>query len=150
VALAPSAFLWPDPRALLDELAELMAASGQTLTLRSEADLAAGLARAPLAEPYGAADLHDLAALMFEGVATRLPGLRPFGPENSPPESFPGGPHPLVDGNKRLAFLAMVAFLSLNGAYLDAPEAELAHLCIAVVAKARTGADLAAFLRAHC
>jgi death-on-curing protein len=129
VALAPSAFVWPDPRALLDELAELMAASGQTLALRSEADLAAGLARAPLAEPYGDADLHTLAALMFEGVATR---------------------HPLVDGNKRLAFLAMVAFLTLNGAYLDAPEAELAHLCIAVVARERTPADLAAWLRARC
>ncbi len=43
----------------------------------------------------------------------------------------------------------MVAFLTLNGAYLDAPEAEIAHLCIAVVARGRTPADLAAYLRAH-
>jgi death-on-curing protein len=124
-----SAFRWPDGRALLDELALHMAGQGQTLQLRSADDYEAGLNRARLAEPYGAGDLHDLAALMFEGIATR---------------------HPLVDGNKRLAFLAMVAFLTLNGAYLDAPEAGIARLCIAVTARERSTADLAAYLRAHC
>jgi death-on-curing protein len=123
-----SAFLWPDGRALLDELALHMAGQGQTLHLRSAEDYAAGLSRARLAEPYGKDDLFTLATLMFEGIATR---------------------HPLVDGNKRLAFLAMVAFLTLNGAYLDAPEAEIAHLCIAVTARQRPVADLAAYLRAH-
>lgn len=121
--------VWPDRRALLDELAELMAGQGQALSLRSADDLDAGLARGPLAESYGEGDLYDLAALLFEGVATSQP---------------PG------DGDKRLAFLAMVAFLTLNGAYLDAPEAELAHLCIAVVARDRSMADLAAYLRGHC
>ncbi len=123
-----TAYAWPDPRALLDELAAHMAERGETLSLIDAEAFSAGLDRAKLAETDGDADLHALAALMFEGVATR---------------------HPLVDGNKRLAFLAMVAFLSLNGAYLDAPEAEIAALCIAVVAKARTADDLAACLRRH-
>jgi death-on-curing protein len=120
---------WPDARALLDELAAHMEGQGQTLALRSVDDLEAGLARGPLAESYGEGDLFDLAALLFDGVATR---------------------HSLVDGNKRLAFLGMVAFLTLNGAYLDAPEAEVADLCIAVVARERGPADLAAYLRARC
>lgn len=123
-----SRWQWPDGRALLDELAVHMAGQGHALALRSAEDYAAGLARAPVAEGYGEADLFDLAALLFDGIATR---------------------HPLVDGNKRLAFLGMVAFLSLNDAYLDAPEGEVARLCIAVVARQATVADLAAYLRAH-
>jgi death-on-curing protein len=124
-----TAFDWPDGRALLDELAAHMAERGETLSLVDAEAFEAGLNRARLAEPYGEADLHTLAALMFEGVATR---------------------HPLVDGNKRLAFLAMVSFLTLNGAWLDAPEGEIARLCIAVVAKEESAAALAAYLRARC
>jgi death-on-curing protein len=124
-----SGYHWPDPRALLDELAEHMAQHGETLTVVSMDDLEAGLQRARLAEAYAETDLCALAALMFEGVATR---------------------HPLLDGNKRLAFLAMASFLILKGKWLDAPEAEIAHLCIAVVAKEQPVDALAAYLRAHC
>ena len=125
---AATAYDWPDPRALLDELGAHMAERGEALSLIDAEAFSAGLDRAKMAEDDGDADLHALAALMFEGVATR---------------------HPLVDGNKWLAFLAMVSFLSLNGAYLDAPEREIADLCIAVVAKARTVDALAACLRAR-
>lgn len=33
--------------------------------------------------------------------------------------------HPYRDGNKRLAFLAVLTFLGINGAEFDAPEAEV-------------------------
>jgi death-on-curing protein len=33
--------------------------------------------------------------------------------------------HPFADGNKRTAFLAMMAFLGLNGVDFDAPDAEV-------------------------
>jgi death on curing protein len=32
--------------------------------------------------------------------------------------------HPFIDGNKRVAFMAMYVFLKINGFELDAPEAE--------------------------
>ena len=40
--------------------------------------------------------------------------------------------HPLVDGNKRLGWLAVVVFLGLNGVDLDAPDDEAYDLVIAV------------------
>ncbi|WP_436502195.1 type II toxin-antitoxin system death-on-curing family toxin [Actinokineospora sp. HUAS TT18] len=40
--------------------------------------------------------------------------------------------HPLVDGNKRLAWMAAFVFYGLNGVDLDAPEDEAYDLVIAV------------------
>lgn len=49
--------------------------------------------------------------------------------------------HPLVDGNKRLGFLAVVVFLGLNGLELDAPDDDAYDMVIAV---AEGRAELAA------
>lgn len=40
--------------------------------------------------------------------------------------------HPLVDGNKRLGWLAVVVFYGLNGIALDAPDDEAYDLVIAM------------------
>jgi len=40
--------------------------------------------------------------------------------------------HPLIDGNQRPAWVAMVVFLGLNGVALDAPEDAAYDLVIAV------------------
>lgn len=40
--------------------------------------------------------------------------------------------HPLVDGNKRLGWLAVVIFYGLNGINLDAPDDDAYDLVIAV------------------
>lgn len=40
--------------------------------------------------------------------------------------------HPLVDGNKRLGWLAVTVFYALNGVVLDAPEDDAYDLVIAV------------------
>nr|WP_285672036.1 Fic family protein [Limibaculum sp. NKW23] len=105
-----------------------MARHGAELQIRSPDDLFAGFDRARLAQQYAPdASPHHLAALMFEGIATR---------------------HPLVDGNKRLAWLAAVVFLDLNGVYLDAPEQAAFAAGMAVIG----GADpetLETFFAAH-
>ena len=48
--------------------------------------------------------------------------------------------HPLVDGNKRLGWLATVVFLDVNGVLIEAPDEEAYDLVIAV---ASGGLDLA-------
>jgi death on curing protein len=42
--------------------------------------------------------------------------------------------HPLVDGNKRLGWVAAVVFLGLNGQTVDAPEDDAVHLVFEVAA----------------
>ncbi len=57
--------------------------------------------------------------------------------------------HPYQDGNKRIAFLAMVIFLGLNGWDLVAPEVEVVSTMLAVAAGQCVEADLAKWLRNH-
>ena len=57
--------------------------------------------------------------------------------------------HPYQDGNKRIAFLAMVIFLGLNGWDLVAPEVEVVSTMLAVAAGQCMEAELALWLRKH-
>lgn len=122
--------VWPDPQGLLDYLTEYMIAEGQSLQLARRDDFLAGLDRARSAYGYEPdSTLTHLAALIFDGVATR---------------------HPLVDGNKRLAWFSSVSFLILNGKHLDAPEVASFDIGMAVIAKEKTVEDLAAFFEEFC
>ena len=56
--------------------------------------------------------------------------------------------HPLVDGNKRLGWLATVAFLWINGQLLLAPEDEAYDLVIGVAARRVSVKDSAGLLAA--
>ena len=124
-----SDYVWPDPQGILAYLSDLMARDGAELKVRAPEDLAAGFARAQTALDYtdDATPFH-LAALMFDGIATR---------------------HPLVDGNKRLAWLGAVVFLDLNGWYLDAPEVASFEIGMEVIGRTRTVEDLAAFFERY-
>ena len=51
--------------------------------------------------------------------------------------------HPLVDGNKRLGWVAVVVFSALNGREIDAPEDAAYDLVIAVATGALPYADAA-------
>lgn len=51
--------------------------------------------------------------------------------------------HPLVDGNKRLGWLAVAVFFSINGVALDAPHDEAYDLVIAVADGSRAAAAAA-------
>ncbi len=72
------------------------------------------------------ATLEDLAALYGVGVAKA---------------------HAFVDGNKRIAFAVMVAFLKTHGARLDATEADATRVMLDVAASIMKEGELTAWLR---
>ena len=57
--------------------------------------------------------------------------------------------HPVVDGNKRAAFLAVGMFLYINGMRLQASQAEATVTMLAVAAGDMPEEEFAAWLRAH-
>lgn len=57
--------------------------------------------------------------------------------------------HPFVDGNKRTGLVAMLAFLGLNGRWLEAPDADLTDLVLGVADGRVTKAEVAVFVRRH-
>jgi death-on-curing protein len=119
---------WIEPRALILLHDESLAEHGGAPGLRDE-----GLFRSALARPlnllaYGEPDLFDLAAAYGVGLAKN---------------------HPFVDGNKRVAFLAIGLFLALNGQRLVATQAEATLVMIDVAAGAVNEQALAGWLREH-
>ncbi len=57
--------------------------------------------------------------------------------------------HPYRDGNKRVAFLAMLVFLGLNDYDLEAPEAEVVTVMLKVAAGELSETALAKWVRVH-
>lgn len=55
--------------------------------------------------------------------------------------------HPFNDGNKRIAFLAAMIFLGLNGKDLEATEAEVVQVVVALAAGSLDEAELATWIR---
>ena len=95
--------------------------------LRDEHALEAALARPLQRRAYDAeADLAELAAAYGYGLATG---------------------HPFHDGNKRIAFVTMAVFLELNGAPLEADEAEVVTVMLSLAAGETTEGQLASWVR---
>ena len=102
---------------------------GGTLGLRDEALLESALARPRHRYGYDeGVDLIGLAAAYGFGLARN---------------------HPFIDGNKRVAFQAMYVFLGLNGYRIDAEEAAVVRLMLAVAAGEISEPELDAWLRRH-
>jgi len=57
--------------------------------------------------------------------------------------------HPFNDGNKRVAFVAVVVFLGLNGLDLKVPEAEVVTMVLELAAGGLAEDELAEWLRAN-
>ena len=57
--------------------------------------------------------------------------------------------HPFVDGNKRVAFVAMAVFLELNGWEITAAEAEVVDVMRSLASSTSGEADLAMWLEQH-
>ena len=57
--------------------------------------------------------------------------------------------HGYLDGNKRVAFVAMAVFLDINGWNLEAPEPDVVRIMIAVAAGDLSEVDLAAWVGSH-
>lgn len=124
-----SGYAWPDADAILDETADLMVWMGHAFTLRDRNAFEAGLERARTAAEYDTeAGVAKLAALMFDGIATR---------------------HALMDGNKRAGAIAALTFMDMNGLFLDVSETEFEATLRACVARDVTVDDLALFFEAH-
>jgi death-on-curing protein len=85
---------------------------GGAAGIRDQGMLESALSRPRNKWEYERADIVDLAAAYAFGIARN---------------------HPFVDGNKRVAFLAMAAFLRLNGAHF-APSQEAATAAILALA----------------
>jgi len=97
--------------------------------LRDEAALESALARPKQRLSYApGTDLAELAAAYGHGLSAN---------------------HPFIDGNKRVAFLAMAVFLGLNGKTIEAPEEEVVTVMLALAAHEMTEAELAAWLRSR-
>jgi death on curing protein len=57
------------------------------------------------------------------------------------------GNHPFVDGNKRVGLAAAIAFLGLNGLWLEAEPDELAELVLRVARGEATKAEVGELIR---
>jgi death-on-curing protein len=96
--------VWIDKLAILFAQAEVLAEHGGAEGVRDEGLLESALARPRNLFAYeGIEDVSKLAASYAVGIARN---------------------HPFVDGNKRVAFIAMALFLALNGVRLKADQAD--------------------------
>ena len=117
---------WVDRRALELLHGESIAEHGGAPGLRDEGLLESALARPLNLVAYGSPDLAELAAAYGVGLAKN---------------------HAFVDGNKRVAFLAVGLFLALNGQRLVVAQAEATLTMLAVAAGTLDEAAFAAWLR---
>ena len=119
---------WVDRRALELLHDESIAEHGGLPGLRDEGLLESALARPLNLAAYGEPDAAELAASYGVGLAKN---------------------HAFVDGNKRVAFLAVGLFLGLNGQRLVATQAEATLAMLDVAAGTLDEASFAQWLRDH-
>jgi death-on-curing protein len=119
---------WVDKRALLLLHEESLAEFGGARGFRDEGLLDSALARARNAWAYGggSSTIAEMAAKYGFGLARN---------------------HPFVDGNRRMAFLAIGLFLALNHCRLKAGKAAAAKTMMAVAAGTLGEHGLAAWIR---
>ena len=123
-----SRWVWVSRAALELLHDESLAEHGGAPGLRDEGLLESALARPQHRLAYGQPDLADLAAAYGVGLAKN---------------------HPFVDGNKRVAFLAVGLFLLLNGQRLVTTQADATLTMLAVAAGEIDETAFAAWLRSH-
>ena len=120
---------WIDRRVLLLLHDESLAEHGGASGLRDEGLLDSALARPLNLSLYEDPDVARLAAAYGVGLAKN---------------------HAFVDGNKRVAFLAVGLFLAVNGYRLQASQAEATVVMLDVAAGLIDEAAFAAWIRSHC
>jgi len=119
---------WIDRRALELLHDESIAEHGGAPGLRDEGLFESALARPLNLAAYGEPDLAELAAAYGVGLAKN---------------------HPFIDGNKRVAFLAVGLFLAINGQRLVATQADATLTMLAVAAGTLDESGFAQWLREH-
>jgi death on curing protein len=119
---------WVDRKALELLHDESLAEHGGAPGLRDQGLFESALARPLNLAAYGEPDVFQLAAAYGVGLAKN---------------------HPFVDGNKRVAFLAVGLFLALNGHRLVAAQADATLTMLDVAAGTLDEEGLASWLRRH-
>ena len=106
---------------------DLIRTHGGLQGLHDDHALESALARPRQRHAYDpSADAASLAAICAHGLARN---------------------HPFNDGNKRIAFVTMAVFLGLNGWGVEAPEAEVVTVMLALAAGELDDEQLAVWLR---
>jgi len=122
-------WVWIDPAVVLAVHEEQLAEHGGSPGVRDMGLLESALARPMNLAAYGEPDVAELAASYGFGIARN---------------------HPLVDGNKRTAFVSVELFLRLNGYRLSADDSACVLTMLAVAAGEMDEANFADWLRRHC
>jgi death-on-curing protein len=118
---------WLDRAMLLDLYEDVVAVSGGTFGVRDEGLMDSALVRPMNRMAYeGVTDLLNLAATYAIGISAN---------------------HPFIDGNKRVAFMAMGQFLNDNGLDLVADQDDATATMLSVARGELTIEQLAAWLR---
>jgi death-on-curing protein len=121
--------IWVDKALLLALYEDVVAVSGGAVGLRDEGLLDSALSRPINRLAYEAVeDLCELAATYAVAIS---------------------GNHPFVDGNKRMAFMALGQFLIDNGLEFTASPDEATEVMLRVARNELAIADLAEWLRRH-
>ena len=122
--------VWLDVGTVRDIHDEQLAMHGGAAGVRDGGLLESALARPLNLASYGEPDVAELAAAHAIAIARN---------------------HPFIDGNKRTGFMAMamVLFLSLNGAELEAPEVEATMTMLSMAAGDLADAEFTAWVRRH-
>jgi death-on-curing protein len=119
-------WVWIERSVILAAHDEQLAEHGGSAGIRDEGLLDSALARPLNRAAYGKPDAAELAAAYAYGLATN---------------------HPFVDGNKRIAFIALELFLALNGYKLVIDDANCAMCLLAVAAGTMKEAGLVEWTR---
>jgi death-on-curing protein len=120
-------FRWVSRQALVLLHDESLAIHGGASGLRDEGLFESALARPENLAAYGTPDVFACAAAYAFGLAKN---------------------HPFVDGNKRVAFLAVGLFLRINGYRLAVSQADAVEAVLSLAAGDLSEPDFAAWLRA--
>ncbi|HSZ10765.1 MAG TPA: type II toxin-antitoxin system death-on-curing family toxin [Rhizomicrobium sp.] len=121
-----TSWVWLDPDALLAAHDEQLAEHGGLTGIRDQGMFESALARPQNLAAYGEPDAASLAAAYAFGLAKN---------------------HAFVDGNKRIALVALEAFLMLNGFDLKADDAQCVLVILSVAAGSFSEDELADWIR---
>ncbi len=119
-------WVWLDPQALLSAHDEQLAEHGGAAGIRDEGLFESALARPQNLAAYGEPDVAALAAAHGYGLAKN---------------------HAFVDGNKRIALVALESFLALNGFDLAVDDGQAVMVGLSVASGAFRENELADWVR---
>jgi death-on-curing protein len=119
---------WLDARTIRAIHLELLAEHGGLPGLRDEGLLESALARPKNLMAYGTPSLHQLAASYGFGLAKN---------------------HPFLDGNKRIALVAMAVFLDINRYELVASQPDAVNTILALAAGGLNEEQLAVWIESN-